>query len=259
MPLLAVCQQQTDKKLGDPVVLLKGVCYSYSGVPVLNALDLNVRAGVTAIVGANGAGKSTLMSILSTAEAAHSGSVEILGQDVNARGSLSSLRRRIGWLPQGLEAPSGSARDFVTYAAWLKKVPRRDRHKAVDQALGVVGLDPHADKPLRTFSAGMKRRAGIAQAIVASPDLLLLDEPTDSLDPVQRETLCKLVNELSADGTSVIVATHLAEVVEAVADQVVVLRSGVTVAATTVDGAMARAEVARWMVDMISPPGGAKS
>lgn len=224
-------------------VRVDGVCYTYSDRPVLSNLELDFGVGVTAIVGPNGAGKSTLMSLLATRIRPDVGAITYGGDEaLPHRPRL--VRKQIGWLPQGLRYPNSSVADFVAYVAWLKGVQRRDRREATSRAIEVVGLRKRSDHLLSTLSSGMRKRVGIAQAIVNDPGLLLLDEPTAGLDPDQRESFCRLIAGLG-DSTIVVVATHLLQDVALCADRMVVLNEG-TVRRDTIlssDGDSARPSV----------------
>jgi ABC-type multidrug transport system ATPase subunit len=136
------------------------------------------------------------------------------------------VRRAIGYLPQEFGFyPRFTVREFVEYMAWLKEMPGRDVPGAVQRAVERVGLADRADDRLRTLSGGMLRRAGIAQAIVNDPRILLLDEPTVGLDPEQRLDFRALLRELGVDGC-VVVSTHLVEDVVAACGDVVLLECG---------------------------------
>jgi ABC-2 type transport system ATP-binding protein len=192
----------------------------------VDGLDLRLGPGVHGLLGPNGAGKTTLVRALATVLAPAAGELELLG--VPARGSarLREVRRRIGYLPQEFGYYRRfTVREFVAYLAWLKEVPGADVPAAVQRAVDRVGLADRADARLRTRSGGMLRRAGIAQAIVNDPTVLLLDEPTAGLDPEQRVRFRELVRGLGED-TCVVVSTHLVEDVAAACDSVLLMDDG---------------------------------
>ncbi|HZM78809.1 MAG TPA: ABC transporter ATP-binding protein [Candidatus Limnocylindrales bacterium] len=192
----------------------------------VDGMDLCLNAGVHGLLGPNGAGKTTLVRALATVLRPASGSLELLGQRVNGRLDLRAQRRQIGYLPQEFGFyPRFTVREFVGYLAWLKEVPKRDVPGAVQRAIERVGLADQADDRMKTLSGGMVRRAGIAQAIVNDPRILLLDEPTVGLDPDQRMHLRALLRELASD-TCVIVSTHLVEDVVAACTDVMLLDAG---------------------------------
>lgn len=202
------------------------VSKSYSGRVALRNLSMPLQSGATALLGRNGSGKSTLMRLLATVENPDSGQlVHCDGLLVPSR-ARRAYRAQLGWLPQQFDYPgSRTARQYVSYVAWLKALPRSTRSAAVASALDQVGLTERADDRLSTLSGGMLRRAGLAQAIVNDPGVLLLDEPTTGLDPEQRAHLAEVIRRRSQSGI-VLVATHLLEDVALMADRVAVVDSG---------------------------------
>jgi len=193
---------------------------------VFDGLDLTMGSGVTGLLGPNGAGKSTLLETISTSRAPAGGRLTVLGQDVGSETGRKFVRQRLGYLPQHFGyVPTFTVSEFVSYAAWLKRVDRRRAQVLVDEALGVVGLQERATAQLKTLSGGMLRRVGIAQAIVHRPRLLILDEPTAGLDPQQRIDLRKLLRTLAAS-TDILISTHLVEDVRSTCDTLLVLQSG---------------------------------
>jgi ABC-2 type transport system ATP-binding protein len=193
----------------------------------VDGMDLALGTGVHGLLGPNGAGKTTLIRALATVLRPHGGALELLGERVTSgRFDLRRLRRQIGYLPQDFGYYRRfTVREFVEYMAWLKEVPKADVPGAVQRAVDRVGLAGRADDPLRTLSGGMVRRAGIAQAIVNDPQILLLDEPTAGLDPEQRMQFRELLHQLGTD-TCVIVSTHLVEDVAAACTGVVLIDEG---------------------------------
>lgn len=192
----------------------------------VDGLDLTLDVGVHGLLGPNGAGKTTLMRALATVLRPASGSLFLLGQGVTGRYDLRGLRRQIGYLPQEFGFyPRFTVREFVEYLAWLKEMPNTEVAGAVQRAIERVGLADRADDKMKTLSGGMLRRAGVAQAIVNDPRILLLDEPTVGLDPDQRLQLRALLRELAAD-TCVLVSTHLVEDVAAACTDVMLIDVG---------------------------------
>ncbi|MFT7836589.1 ABC transporter ATP-binding protein [Saccharothrix sp. BKS2] len=192
----------------------------------VDGLDLRLGRGVHGLLGPNGAGKTTLIRSLATVLRPASGTLEVFGRSVSGRLDLREPRRALGYLPQDFGYYKRfTVREFVEYVAWLKEVPKRDIPGAVQRAVERVGLADRADDRLKTLSGGMVRRAGIAQAIVNDPELLLLDEPTAGLDPGQRVRFRELVQELGADAC-VVVSTHLVEDVAAACSDVVLIAEG---------------------------------
>ncbi len=192
----------------------------------VDGLDLSLGIGTHGLLGPNGAGKTTLIRTLATVLRPTEGRLELLGTSVGALGEYRALRRRIGYLPQDFGYYKRfTVREFVEYMAWLKEVPKAAVPGAVQRAVERVGLADRADHRMRTLSGGMVRRAGIAQAIVNDPAVLLLDEPTAGLDPAQRLRFRELLQELGHD-TCVLVSTHLVEDVAAACSDVVLFAEG---------------------------------
>ncbi|MFG2311547.1 ATP-binding cassette domain-containing protein [Streptomyces sp. NPDC048566] len=189
----------------------------------VDSLDLHLEHGVHALLGPNGAGKSSLLRVLATADAAVEGELQLLGRDPRRPAERMEIRRRLGYLPQTFGMYRGfTVYECLNYAAWLKDMPGRGALEAVERAADQVGLTPHLNAKYRTLSGGTQRRVGIAQALVNSPGLLLLDEPTTGLDPAERDRFHALLRHVSAT-TTVVLATHLMEDVRACCDSVTVL------------------------------------
>lgn len=198
---------------------------SYKKKLALDVASLEIRSGATTVLGPNGSGKSTLFRILASADHHFVGNVELDGRPLDfAR--CREYRRSLGWMPQHLELPKRiDAFSYVDYVAWLKEVPKSRRREAVYDSLGAVGLGDHAKRKIGELSGGMQRRLGIAQAIVNSPSLILLDEPTAGLDPAQRSRFCDVMKQVATSAT-LVTATHILEVASALGGNVVVLQEG---------------------------------
>jgi ABC-2 type transport system ATP-binding protein len=189
-------------------------------------VTLSVDSGVFGLLGPNGAGKTSLLRMLATVIAPTSGRLRLLGADPAEYAQRKQIRRRLGYLPQNLGYyPRFTVVEFVEYFALLKEVPSAQIPRAVAAAVERVGLGGKAKARLRTLSGGMLRRAGIAQAIVNEPDLLLLDEPTAGLDPEQRVAFRALLRDLGQTAT-VVVSTHLVEDVGTACGQVGLMDQG---------------------------------
>lgn len=207
-------------------VSVEGVRAGYRRRLVLDGLSLEIGGGVHGLLGPNGAGKTTLIRILATVLRPGSGVVRVLGRDVARPRERTEVRRRLGYLPQAFGFYRNfTVREFVEYSAWLKQLPGPAVPAAVATAIERVGLGERAGSAMKSLSGGMLRRAGIAQAIVNDPDVLLLDEPTAGLDPEQRVEFRRLLRRIGETGT-VLVSTHLVEDVTAVCSGVTLLDVG---------------------------------
>jgi ABC-2 type transport system ATP-binding protein len=205
-------------------------------------VDLRTGAGVFGLLGPNGAGKTSLLRMMATVLPPTSGRLRLLSRDPGSHGPRREIRRRLGYLPQNLGYyPGFTVAEFVEYFALLKDMPPGQVPRAVAAAVEQVGLGDKARAKLRTLSGGMLRRAGIAQAIVNAPELLLLDEPTAGLDPEQRVAFRALLRDLGQRAT-VIVSTHLVEDVGAACTEVALMDAGKLVFHGTPDELIARGE-----------------
>ncbi|MFD7663131.1 ABC transporter ATP-binding protein [Streptomyces sp. NPDC059788] len=205
---------------------VSGLTIRHRRTVALDGIDLDFGPGVHGLLGPNGAGKTSLIRVLATVSRPSDGRVVLLGNDLSGHRELTAARRRIGYLPQDFGCyPGFTVRDFVAYVAWLKEIPGHEAGAAVERAVARVGLADRIDAKLKTLSGGMVRRAGIAQAIVNDPDILLLDEPTAGMDPEQRVEFRSLLKELGADCT-VVVSTHLVEDVAVACSGVTLLEGG---------------------------------
>ena len=210
----------------DFAVVAEDLTQRYKRTQVFQGLDVRIGRSVTGLLGPNGAGKTTLLRTICTLHRPQGGSLNVLGLDATRSAEVRQIRGKIGYLPQSFGYyPAFSVRDFVEYAAWLKKVPSVTARQQVQEAIEAVGLEERASSSLRSLSGGMLRRAGIAHAIVNRPDLLVLDEPTAGLDPQQRIELRALLRRIG-ETAAVIVSTHLVEDVRAVANEIQILDQG---------------------------------
>jgi ABC-2 type transport system ATP-binding protein len=210
-----------------PSVDIDGVAKSYGRLRALDGVSFRADHGVTGLLGPNGAGKTTLLRILATTLAPDAGRMTLLGRDPADAGERVEIRRRLGFLPQepGFHR-SFTAFEFVDYVGILKELTdRRTRHDEVRRVLDLVGLTDVAQRKIRALSGGMRRRVGVAQALLGEPELVVLDEPTAGLDPEQRLRFRDLVSRIGED-RCVILSTHQTEDVAALCNRVVVLDHG---------------------------------
>jgi ABC-2 type transport system ATP-binding protein len=190
-------------------------------------IDLEIGPGVTGLLGPNGAGKTTLLRMIATVLAPDDGGLRILGADPATSAGRLEIRRRLGYLPQEPGYYRGfTGFGFVDYVAILKEMTdRRTRHDEVRRVLESVGLADEMHKRIRNLSGGMRRRVGIAQALLGEPDLLVLDEPTAGLDPEQRLRFRELLTSRT-DGRTILLSTHQTDDVAALCQRVIVFGSG---------------------------------
>jgi ABC-2 type transport system ATP-binding protein len=186
---------------------------TYAGhIRALRGINLKIGSGMFGLVGPNGAGKTTLMRILAGLIPPSGGRVEIFGQDVTTPAGKTAVKARLGYLPQELGLyPNLTAAEFLDYIATLKGIANpAARRQEVARVLEQVRLTDVAQRRLKTYSGGMKRRVGIAQALLGEPRLMIVDEPSVGLDPQERVRLRNLLSDLAARCT-VILSTHIIE------------------------------------------------
>jgi ABC-2 type transport system ATP-binding protein len=219
----------------EPVVQTQGLTKDYGPVLALDSLDLEIGPGITGLVGANGAGKSTLLKILLGLVPATGGRARVLGHDIASDGP--AIRAAVGYLPEhDCLPPDVSASDFVVHMAMMSGLPRVAARERAAEVLRHVGLAEERYRPMGGYSTGMKQKAKLAQALAHDPRLVLLDEPTNGLDPAAREEMLGLVQRIGRDfGIAVIVTSHLLGELERVSDHVVVLDGGRLLRASRTD------------------------
>lgn len=186
---------------------------TYSGnIQALQKVTLQIGRGMFGLVGPNGAGKTTLMRIIAGVLRPTSGDVQVFGHSVNSSQGKRAIKMRLGYLPQELGLyPDLTAWEFLDYMAVLKGVTdRRGREQQIAELLDHVRLTDVARRKLKTYSGGMKRRVGIAQALLGDPQVVIVDEPTSGLDPEERVRLRNLLGEVASRCT-VILSTHIIE------------------------------------------------
>jgi ABC-2 type transport system ATP-binding protein len=212
---------------GEPAVAVTGLVHRFGDAVAVDGLDLTVPAGeVVGLLGPNGAGKTTTLRVITTLLPVQEGRVTVLGLDV-AR-SATQVRRRLGYVPQQLSVEGAlTGRQNVAWFARLYDVPRRERDARVDEVLGAMDLRDAADRLAGGYSGGMIRRLELAQALVARPDLLILDEPTVGLDPIARDGVWERVRRMREEhGMTVLLTTHYMEEADELCDTVALLHRG---------------------------------
>ena len=201
-----------------------GLVKNYDTVKALKGVSFTLTPGVNGLLGPNGAGKSTMMNILSGNLSQTSGRITFNGEDIRNMGK--EFRKRLGYMPQQQALyPGFTAAQFLGYMATLRGMEKAEATDAVHRVLRQVALEDVATRKSKTFSGGMKQRLLIAQAILADPDVLVLDEPTAGLDPKQRIAIRNLIASL-AERKIVIVSTHVVSDIAGIAKEILLLKQG---------------------------------
>ena len=203
---------------------IEGLSRVYGKHKVLHDINFSMHEGIYGLIGKNGAGKSTLMRILATIDFPSNGKVFFNGKDIFSIGE--EYRGMIGYMPQDYNIYSGfNAIDFLEYMGALKGMKKQELKLKISDVLEIVNLSDVSHKKIRTYSGGMKRRIGIAQAILNNPDILILDEPTAGLDPSERLNFSNFISNLSRKKI-VLLSTHIVSDIEAVAKELIVMNKG---------------------------------
>ena len=201
-----------------------GLVKNYDTVKALKGVSFTLTPGVNGLLGPNGAGKSTMMNILSGNLSQTSGRITFNGEDIRNMGK--EFRKRLGYMPQQQALyPGFTAAQFLGYMATLRGMEKAEATDAVHRVLRQVALEDVATRKIKTFSGGMKQRLLIAQAILADPDVLVLDEPTAGLDPKQRIAIRNLIASL-AERKIVIFSTHVVSDIAGIAKEILLLKQG---------------------------------
>lgn len=232
------------------VIEIKGLTKTYpGGVEALKPMDLSISDGVFALLGPNGSGKTTFMRMLATLLEPTAGTAVIDGHDV--RTHPKEVRRLLGYLPQDFGLyPSLTVEEQLDYMALLSEVSSpRQRREACERVIEQTNLSSFRRRRIETLSGGMRQRLGIAQALLTSPALLIIDEPTAGLDPEERIRIRSLLAELGGDRV-IIVSTHIVADVEATADALVILRLGEVLFTGGIDELVARTRGRVWEADV---------
>lgn len=205
-------------------IVIKGLSKSYDGKKdALNSLDLVIPNGMFGILGRNGSGKSTLMNIIATILQPSKGTVTINGIEIK---NSQKIRQMIGYLPQDFDFyPNMKVSEVLYYLGFLSKINQKDFDKYVDLILRKVNLIDYKNKKVKSLSGGMKKRLGIAQAILHDPKVIIVDEPTAGLDPEERVRLRNLLSDL-AENKIVIISTHIVSDIESTCNRIAILDKG---------------------------------
>ncbi len=214
-------------------LILTDLTKEFGAFVAVDHINLTMTKGVYGLLGVNGAGKTTLMRMICTLLKPTNGSITCDGKDIFRMGG--EYRSLLGYLPQDFGFyPEFTVKDYLLYIASIKGVRPIVARKRVKELISKVGLTKVANKKMKKLSGGMKRRAGIAQAMLNDPQILILDEPTAGLDPNERIRFRKLISEL-AEERLVLLSTHIVSDIEYVASEVWLMKDGKMVQAGTVD------------------------
>jgi ABC-2 type transport system ATP-binding protein len=208
------------------VIELNNISVSYGELLALDDVSLSIGGGAVGLLGPNGAGKTTLIRSLLGFLKPDTGSGEVLGMDI--RTQQLEIRQKVGYMPEDdCHIPGMSAVTFVAYAGELCGMPRKDAIQRSHEVLQYVGMDEERYRMIETYSAGMKQRIKLAQALIHDPELLFLDEPTAGMDPIGRQEMLDLIKDISTvKGINTVVSSHLLPDIEYACQDVVVIRQG---------------------------------
>lgn len=209
----------------DNVLEAKGVTKIYpNGKKALNDVDISFTSGIYGLLGPNGAGKSTLINIMTAGIGATDGMVVYNGENIERLGRY--YRKRIGYMPQQQGMYENfTGKQFLWYMASLKGMSRKEAGERINELLWVVSLSDVQNRRVGSYSGGMKQRLLLAQALLDSPDILILDEPTAGLDPKERIRIRNFISEIARDKI-VIIATHIVSDIECIAKDIMLLGNG---------------------------------
>lgn len=205
-------------------IQVEHLCKSYGKKEALQDINFTLQKGIYGLLGENGAGKSTLMRMMVTVDFPTKGAIRYDGKDIYLMDE--EYRRLIGYMPQNYSVYSGfTAKDFLEYMGVLKGIPKSRLKSRINEVLEFVNLSDVSGKKVKTFSGGMKRRIGIAQAIINEPEILIFDEPTAGLDPTERIRFSNIISDMAKDRI-VLLSTHIVSDIEAIANELVVMKKG---------------------------------
>jgi ABC-2 type transport system ATP-binding protein len=217
----------------ESAIVVEGLRKSFGDVRALDGIDLEVDRGtVFGLLGPNGAGKTTMVRVLATVLRPDSGRAEVLGHDVVR--DAEAVRRRIGLAGQNAAVdPNLTGRENLRMVGILGQLPRPEVLPRADELLRRFDLSQAADRPVRTYSGGMRRRLDVAASLVQRPPVLFLDEPTTGLDLSSRGELWEMIRELVNDGTTVLLTTQYLEEADRLANRIAVVDNGRVIANDT--------------------------
>ena len=206
-------------------IKIKSLTKSFGAIRAVRNVSFNVSHGeVLGFLGPNGAGKSTTMKMITGFLEPTSGTVEVNGHDVLE--NPLSVKRSIGYLPEGAPAYGEmTVKNFLNFIADIRQLNGAIRKKRLDEVIKTINIGTVIDQSIETLSKGFKRRVGLAQAILHDPNILILDEPTDGLDPNQKHEVRNLIKKMAKE-KAIIISTHILEEVDAVCTRAIIISSG---------------------------------
>jgi ABC-2 type transport system ATP-binding protein len=225
------------------MIEVKEIHKSYGSTQAVKGISFTINDGECyGLLGPNGAGKSTTINMLSTLFPPDSGEITINGLDIKK--SSEQVKKILGVVPQEIAL-------YVNFTSWenmmfwggLHSIPKSELHKKAEELLKLVGLSDRKDEKVKTYSGGMKRRINLACALLHSPKILLLDEPTVGVDPQSRNMIFELIEQLNKDGMTIIYTTHYMEEAERLCDRIGIIDSGNIVAQGTLDELKQKSEI----------------
>jgi ABC-2 type transport system ATP-binding protein len=214
---------------------VQGLTKEYGRLRAVDNLSFRVEPGqVLGFLGPNGAGKTTTMRIVAGFLPATSGRVLVCGHDIETQSVAA--KRRIGYLPEGAPSyPEMTPRSFLNFIAEARGIPAEKRRQRLDEVFALLHLERVLEQSIDTLSKGYRRRVGLAQALLHDPEVLILDEPTDGLDPNQKHEVRELIGRMARDKI-IVISTHLLEEVDAVCNRAIIIAHGKILADDTPRG-----------------------
>ncbi len=206
-------------------IKVKSLTKSFGPIHAVRGISFDVNNGeVLGFLGPNGAGKSTTMKMITGFLEPTSGNVEVNGFDVLE--NPLAVKKSIGYLPEGAPAYGEmTVKSFLNFIADIRQLTGKNRKKRIDEVIDIINIKSVIDQTVETLSKGYKRRVGLAQSILHDPDILIMDEPTDGLDPNQKHEVRNLIKDM-AQNKAIIISTHILEEVDAVCSRAIIIASG---------------------------------
>lgn len=220
---------------------VKNLCKNFGSITAVDNLSFKTESGeIIAVLGPNGAGKSTLMNMITGFLTPSSGEINVLG--FNVRENAVEAKKHIGFLPEGSPLyPDMSVRLFLNYMAELRGLDRKTKNQRLPEIAEIAKIENILEQKIETLSKGYLRRVGFAQSIISDPEILLLDEPTDGLDPNQKDHMRSLITQMGQNKT-ILISTHLLEEAENIATRIILINKGKIIIDGTLKDILFKAE-----------------